>query len=155
MYATMANAPALLKTYIDGYRIFREETLFSAIEQEVLFLTISRYNRCDYCMAAHSMIADSMSRVPTEVTDATRNGDAVDNSELAALVSFTEVMLNSHGIPLARDVESFLAAGHGERHILEIIIAIAVKTLSKYSNHLLNPALDEIFANREWHIYAA
>ena len=34
--------------------------------------------------------------------------------------------------------------------MLEIILAIAVKTLSNYSNHLFNTPLDEMFARREW-----
>jgi hypothetical protein len=34
--------------------------------------------------------------------------------------------------------------------VLEIILAIGVKTLSNYFNHLLHTPLDEMFAGREW-----
>ena len=61
-----------LETYLDGYNRFRKHSGFTAAEQEVVFLTLSRGNGCDYCMAAHSVIADQMSRVPAPVTEAIR-----------------------------------------------------------------------------------
>jgi hypothetical protein len=37
-----------------------------------------------------------------------------------------------------------------ERHVLEIVLALAVKTLSNYSNHLFHTPLDHAFASRAW-----
>ncbi|MFQ5467989.1 MAG: carboxymuconolactone decarboxylase family protein, partial [Kiloniellaceae bacterium] len=51
MYAGMANSPGLLETYLDGYGRFRNNSGFTPVEQEVVFLTISRANGCDYCVA--------------------------------------------------------------------------------------------------------
>ena len=65
MYARMANAPALLATYQDGYASFRAESGFNSAEQEVVFLAISREHECAYCLAAHSFVADVLSRVPS------------------------------------------------------------------------------------------
>lgn len=150
MYAGMANSPGLLETYLDGYDRFRKNSGFSPAEQEVVFLTISRGNGCDYCMAAHSMIADQMSKVPPAVTAAIREGRAIPDSKLAALSGFTDILLATRGLPSKADVAAFLGAGYQERHVLEIILAIAVKTLSNYSNHLFHTPLDEMFAKREW-----
>lgn len=63
MYANMANAPAVLSTYLHGYGLFRGESGFSPAEQEVVFLAVSQVNGCSYCTAAHSMIADKMSAI--------------------------------------------------------------------------------------------
>jgi len=150
MYAGMANSPGLLETYLDGYSRFRENSGFTPAEQEVIFLTISRGNGCDYCVAAHSMIADKKSNVPTEVTEAIRDGKEISDPKLAALSRFTEVMRDSRGLPRKVDVEAFLAAGYEERDILEVVLAIAVKTLSNYANHLFHTQLDEVFAGRRW-----
>jgi len=54
MYAYMANAPGLLETYRIGYELFRAGSGFTAVEQEVIFLSISYENGCEYCMAATS-----------------------------------------------------------------------------------------------------
>lgn len=150
MYQTMANAPGLLKTYLYGYKQFRESSEFSPIEQEVIFIVISRENGCEYCVGAHSFIADHMSGVPEDVTNAIRDGKNIDDAKLQALSIFTKVLLSTHGVPTQGDVESFKAAGYSERQVLEIILAISVKILSNYSNHVCQPKLDDAFAIRAW-----
>ena len=150
MYAVMANSPGLLETYMDGYDRFRKDSGLTPAEQEVVFLTISRTNGCDYCVAAHSLIADRMSKVPPAVTEAIRDGRAIPDPKLAALSAFTDVLLTKRGLPSKAEVEAFLAAGYQERQILEVILAIAVKTLSNYSNHLFHTELDPAFVSREW-----
>jgi uncharacterized peroxidase-related enzyme len=150
MYANMANAPSLLKSYLQTYDLFRIETDFNAIEQEVIFLAISRENDCEYCVAAHSVIADNMSGVPVEITDAIRNDGVVNDSKLAALIEFTNVMQRSRGLPTKNDANKFLSVGYTEKHILEVIVAIAVKTMSNYSNHLFHTTVDNAFSGRLW-----
>lgn len=153
MYAFMANAPALLSTYSYGYKLFRKEGGFTPIEQEVIFLTISYENQCDYCMAAHSVVADMISKVPVEVTDAIRNGAPVPDKKLKALTDFTTVMVNKRGLPTTEDVSPFLQAGYKEEQILYIILAISIKTISNYSNHIFQTPVDAMFKAREWGVY--
>lgn len=59
-------------------------------------------------------------------------------------------MFITRGRPSPEDVELFLNAGYSERQILEIILALAVKTMSNYSNHLFDPEIDPIFKSRKW-----
>lgn len=150
MYARMVNVPGLLDMYLDGYASFRSASGFTAQEQEVVFLTISRENGCDYCVAAHSFIADVKSKVPVDVTDAIRNRKDILDPRLAALSTFTLEMVETRGRPSAKAANEFLAAGFTESHILQIVLALAVKTLSNYSNHIFNTPLDEVFAARKW-----
>lgn len=150
MYAGMVNSPGLLATYMEGYERFRKESGLTPAEQEVVFLTISRFNGCEYCLAAHSFLADQMSKVPPAVTDAIRDDEPVPDTKLAALSSFTTLMLDTRGLPPTAGVQAFLDSGYSERHVMEIILAIAVKTLSNYANHLLHTPLDSVFAPRVW-----
>jgi len=150
MYANMVHSPGLLNTYLDGYTAFRKESGFTPVEQEVVFLVLSRENGCDYCVSAHSFIADRMSGVPPEVTDAIRDDQAIPDERLQVLAQFVRHMHRTRGLPQADSVEAFLGAGYRERHILEIVLAIAVKTLSNYTNHLFQTPLDERFAVRRW-----
>lgn len=150
MYAGMANSPGLLDTYLHGYQLFRQSSGFTPAEQEVIFLTISRTNGCHYCVAAHSFIADQMSKVPPAVTNAIRDGAEVPDAKLAALSDFTRAMVTTRGLPARRDVDAFLSAGYSERQALEITLAIAVKTLSNYANHLFHTPVDAMFAPRAW-----
>ena len=104
MYKNMANFPALLEIYGTGYNLFRKEGGFTPAEQEVIFLTISKENGCDYCMAAHSVVADMMSKVPIEVTEAIRNDTRIPDARLNVLSKFTSIMVIKRGRPSDEDV---------------------------------------------------
>ncbi|TAJ79695.1 MAG: carboxymuconolactone decarboxylase family protein [Sphingobium sp.] len=150
MYAAMVNLPALLDTYNHGYGKFRAEAGFTPVEQEVVFLAISRFNGCHYCVAAHSFVGDMMSKVPAEVTDAIRDGRPVPDARLEALRVFTHIMTESRGNPTPAQARAFLDAGYTEEHILGIVLAISVKVISNYSNHIFHTELDAGFASRAW-----
>lgn len=150
MYGVMANSPGLLDTYIHGYEVFRASSGFTPVEQEVVLLAISRENGCTYCVAAHSFIADKMSGVPEDVTNAIRDGRPIQDARLAALHDFTRTMVVKRGLPSTADVSAFLATGFSERQILEIVLAISVKILSNYANHLFHTPVDPAFAGRAW-----
>jgi uncharacterized peroxidase-related enzyme len=150
MYANMANSPGVLETYLSGYKRFREDSGFTSAEQEVVFLSISLENACTYCMAAHSMIAEKVSKTPQTVIDAIRADKPIPDSKLQALSIFTRVMVSSRGMPTPEALNAFKAAGYTERHVLEIILAIAVKTLSNYSNHVFDTKVDDRFAGHAW-----
>jgi uncharacterized peroxidase-related enzyme len=155
MYANMANSPGVLETYLHGYDLFRQESGFTPPEQEVVFLTISHFNACTYCMAAHSMIAEKMSKVPPAVLAALRQGSPLPDPKLQALSTFTRIMVDSRGNPTPAQVKAFLAAGYDERKVLEIVLAIAVKTLSNYSNHVFHTKVDPAFSSYQWGATAA
>jgi uncharacterized peroxidase-related enzyme len=146
MYANMANAPGVLSTYLHGYDLFRKESGLSPAEQEVVFLSISQYNGCTYCTAAHSMIADKKSHVPKDVLQAIRAREPIPDPKLAALAAMAVEMVAKHGQPSPEVVKRFLDAGYQERDLLYIVLAAAVKTLSNYSNQAFGTQLDEAFA---------
>ncbi|MGY3052501.1 putative peroxidase-related enzyme [Pedobacter sp. UYEF25] len=150
MYVTMGANPALLDSYIYSYNSFRANSGFTPVEQEVVFLTVAYENNCEYCMAAHSFIADKMSKVPTEVTDAIRDGKQIPDVKLAALSKLTRSLVVNKGNVSHDEIYQFLEAGYGEERVLGIIAGIAAKTMSNYSNHITNPEVDEVFAGRVW-----
>ena len=150
MYANMVNSPGLLETYLLGYNRFRSESGFLPVEQEVVLLTISRFNACTYCMAAHSMIADKMSKVLAEVLESLRTGGRIPDGKLSALSLFTYTLLEQRGNPTSAQLNDFKIAGYSDRQVLEIILAIAVKTLSNYSNHVFHTEVDAPFQKYEW-----
>lgn len=146
MHAYMANAPAALHTYLLGYNSFRSESGFTPAEQEVVYLAASLHNECDYCVAAHSLVADQRLGVAPEVLAAIRNGTPIPDARLAALYALTVEMMRTRARPDAQTVQRFLAAGYQERDLLYIVLAIAVKTLGNFCNRLLDTPLDAYFS---------
>ena len=146
MYRGMAINPGLLSTYLHGYDHFRTQANFTPPEQEVVFLTVSLANGCDYCMAAHSMLAINVSKLSEDHTQALRDGHSLDDPKLEALRRFTHHMWQTRGLPSKAEAEAFKAAGYGDQHVLEIILALAVKTISNYANHVNHTEVDDAFA---------
>ncbi len=146
MYAYMANLPAVLSQYSSGYTAFRADSGFSPVEQEVVFLSISLVNGCDYCVAAHSMVADKMTGVPETILAQLRAGETLSDSRLDALAKFTRTMTESRGRPDEEQLAEVLAAGFSQEQVLGVVLAISVKTLSNYTNHLAATEVDAAFA---------
>jgi len=107
-------------------------------------------NGCEYCMAAHSVIADRMSKLPSEVTDAIRNNTEIPDEKLKVLSKFSKTMIIKRGYPSKDDITSFLEAGYTKNHILGIIAGAAVKIMSNYANHIFNIPVDTAFKSRYW-----
>ncbi|WP_133139288.1 carboxymuconolactone decarboxylase family protein [Legionella genomosp. 1] len=149
LYKAMANAPEILQAYMDGDKNFRENSGFTPAEQEVILLVISYENGCEYCLAAHSTISD-FNNVPKEVTNAIREDKLIEDKKLSILARMTREMFLSRGRPELSVVADFLNAGYGEKQLLDIVLAISVKTLSNYTNHLFNTSVDKAFKVREF-----
>ncbi|HAT8252090.1 TPA: carboxymuconolactone decarboxylase family protein [Legionella pneumophila] len=152
LYKAMANAPEILQAYMDGDKNFRENSGFTPTEQEVILLVISYENGCEYCMAAHSTMADFYSNVPQEVTNSIREDKPIEDKKLGALAGMTREVLLSRGRPKLSAVEDFIDAGYSEKQLLDIVLAISVKTLSNYTNHLFNTPVDKAFKAREFKV---
>jgi len=150
MYATMANNAALLDAYTHSYDSFRKNAGFTPQEQEVVFLSMNYVNGCEYCMAAHSVIADRISKLPSEVTDAIRNNTEIKDKKFRALSEFSKAMIVKRGYPSEEEIANFLDAGFTKSHILGIVAGAAVKTMSNYTNHIFDISVDKAFENRYW-----
>lgn len=146
MYANMVNAPAVLSTYLHGYGLFRGESGLNPAEQETVFLAVSMANGCTYCAAAHSMIADKMSGVPGPVLAAIRSGQKIPDARLSALYELTQDLVRTNGRPTREKFGAFLDAGYTEKDALYLVLAVAVKVLSNYSNHAFGTEVDERFS---------
>ena len=54
-----------------------------------------------------------------------------------------------------QELKVFLDASYTENQILSIILAIFIKSISNYTNHIFHTELDTVFKSREWKGYKA
>lgn len=148
LYAVMSEAPALIKAYASISKIY-EETSLGATERQVVLLTTSYENNCEYCVAAHSVIA-GMQKVPADVVDAIRAGRPIADPKLEALRRFTAAVVSSRGWPSETASTAFLDHGYDRQQALEVVLGVGLKTLSNYANHLAETPLDKAFAPATW-----
>jgi len=149
LFAVMAESPAALSAYVKVNELLQEHAALTPQEQQVVMLAVSETNNCEYCMGAHSTVAE-MTKVPGEAIEALRAGKEPEDSRLAALVRFTKSAMEHRGWIPESDQKAFLEAGFTKRHVLDVISVLALKTLSNYTNHLAQPPLDEAFAPKKW-----
>lgn len=148
LLGVMAESPATLNAYLSLGQLFGKSS-FSATEQQTVILSISRFNECDYCMAAHSVIA-GMNKVPTDIVEAIRDDRPIDDPRLEALRVFTSTCVEKRAHLSSDDIAAFLAADYTKEQILEVILGIGFKTLSNYVNHVAETPLDDAFASQAW-----
>ena len=154
LMAAMAESPVLLRAYWEVGNEFAKSSL-TPVEQQVVILTVSERHECDYCMAAHSMVAQNAG-LPASELEALRSGRPLTDAKLEALRTFTSAMVESRGWTTPEQVAQFLAAGFSRGQVLEVILGIAYKTLSNYTNHVVHTPLDQAFESFAWEpAYAA
>ena len=139
----MADAPNVLKAYLDIAGAAASGT-FSAVEQQVVQITTSRLQGCEYCVAAHSTMAEKQ-KVPADVLEAIRTGGKISDAKLQALHSFTVAMNDKHGWVSEADVNAFLAAGYTRAQVLEVVLSVSMKLFTNYANHVLHTPIDAAF----------
>ena len=149
----LAESPAALGGYLAVGEKFDQGSLTS-VERQVVLLAVSFENRCDYCMAAHSVIA-AMRAVPAQVLTALRDGTALPDHRLEALARFTRAVVAQRAHLDDTVVADFLAAGFTRAQVLEVMLGVAMKTLSNYANHVAATPLDAAFAKARWEPAAA
>lgn len=148
LLGALAEAPAALEAYVTLSDILARSSL-TPTEREILTIAVSAKNGCAYCVAAHSTVA-AMHKVPEDVIAALRDGRAIADARLEALRRFAETLVETRGWAGDDDVQAFLAAGFTRAQALEVVLAVAFKTLSNYANHLVDTPLDAAFAPRAW-----
>jgi uncharacterized peroxidase-related enzyme len=153
LFAVMAESSVTTEAYLTLAGIFDKST-FSDLEKQIVLLTVSMENGCNYCVAAHSMIAD-MQKLPTDVVDAIRNGEPISDNKLEALRRFTGKVVVTRGRISEDDIKLFRSAGYSKAQLLEVLLGVAWKTLSNYLNHIAETPLDTAFKQREWHVKAS
>lgn len=148
LYGVFAAAPAALKAYTQIDAALKESSLTPA-EQQIVLLSVSFENECEYCMAAHSKIA-AMSQVPEDVIQELRDGQPLSDDKQEALRTFTRAVVKQRGNLEPSQVQAFLDAGYSRANILEVLVGVAQKTLSNYTNHLAETPVDDAFQEQAW-----
>lgn len=144
----MADAPAVSGAYLMLHEKFSSTSL-TPVEQQVVLLSVSYENTCEYCMAAHT--GGAMKAGMDEKTlGALRSDEPLADSKLEALRSFTRDMVRERGFASESAIAAFLAAGYSRASILEVVLGVTMKTLSNYTNHVAKTRLDEQLSPLAW-----
>jgi uncharacterized peroxidase-related enzyme len=145
LMATFANSPVVLQGYLAMDGVFDKGT-FSPIERQLILLAASEENKCGYCAAAHSTIAKAFLSAPAETIAAVRDGKSLADPKQNALVNLVREIVRERGFASPATVAAFLAAGYEKPQVMELLLGVALKTVSNYLDHLSPAPIDQAFA---------
>ena len=145
LMAIFANNPTVLEGYLALGAVF-EKGSFTPRERQIILLAASLENNGNYCAAAHSQIAQSLLHTPAEVIAAVHNNAPVPDAKLNALVSLVRELVRERGYAKEKTIQKFLAEGYKKEQVMELLLGIALKTISNYLEHISPTPLDHAFA---------
>ncbi|GDY28037.1 hypothetical protein AHAT_39270 [Agarivorans sp. Toyoura001] len=148
LHAIMAEAPGLLEGYQVLHKLFMESS-FNAEELTVVWQTFNVEHECGYCVPAHTGIAHMM-KVDPVLTEALRERQVMPTEKLQVLRDTALAMTRSRGNLTKQQMAAFFAAGYTQRQMLEIVLGLAQKVMSNYTNHLAETPIDKPFQKFSW-----
>lgn len=148
LHGVLADAPQTLDAYKKLHDMF-QNTSFNNDELTVVWQTINVEHECHYCVPAHTGIAHMM-KVDPAITEALRNKTALADEKLQVLHDTTLLIVRRRGHLTESEIEAFYAAGYGQQQLLEILLGLAQKVISNYTNHLAKTPVDDAFKQFAW-----
>ncbi len=136
---TLGNSPAALEAYL-GFSGTLAHGVLPAKVREQLALTIGETNACDYCLAAHSLLGKGAGLSADAIIDA-RRVHAVE-PKTDALLKFAAAVVGARGLVSDDTLAAVRAAGASDAEIIEVVAHVALNTLTNYTNHIAQTAID-------------
>ncbi|MBW3598830.1 MAG: carboxymuconolactone decarboxylase family protein [Planctomycetes bacterium] len=139
IFKGMGNSPAALKAYLAMAGALGEGEL-APEDREAVYLGVSQSNGCNYCVAAHTVIAKKAGMTDDQIK-AIRKLDPLSEKH-QALLNFVKRVMETKGFVNDADVAAVRSAGYTDGQIAESIAFIALATYSNYFNHVFDTPLD-------------
>ncbi|MEM6853045.1 MAG: carboxymuconolactone decarboxylase family protein [Planctomycetota bacterium] len=139
IYATMAQAPAVLKGVLGASGTLGETSLSGALREQIA-LAVGGANRCDYCAAAHTAIG-KMNGLSDDQTQAALAGSA-DDQKAQAAITFARAILDREGFVTDEQLAAVKLAGFGDQQVVEIITVTVFNIFTNYINHIAETEID-------------
>nr|QIZ02266.1 carboxymuconolactone decarboxylase family protein [Streptomyces sp. S1D4-11] len=132
MAKVMANSPALLKGWLELSGALARGVLPAAV-RERLALATAEYNRCQYCLSAHTYIGANVAKIDSTELERARDADS-SNPHTAALLALSVAIARERGSVADAVLKAARAAGVTDTEIAEVIGNLALNTLTNYFN---------------------
>ena len=127
MVRTMAQAPALLRGYLDLNRAMKRSHLDRRLSERIS-LAVQAWLGCDYCVEAHSSAARALGVSEAEI-DLARNGTSADPS-IAPMVAFGQQVLVAPAEITDAEIDELRALGYSDEQIAEVPALVALNVMT-------------------------
>ena len=132
MAKAMANSPAVLKGYMGLSGALAGGVLPTAV-RERLALATAEYNRCTYCLSAHTFLGKNVAKLDASEIDLARHAQSSD-PHVAALLALSDAIARGRGTVDEVALKEARAAGVTDAEIAEVVGNLALNILTNYFN---------------------
>jgi uncharacterized peroxidase-related enzyme len=127
MVRAMANAPALLRGYLDLNRAMKRMHLDRRITERIS-LAVHEWLGCEYCIAAHTRAARELGLDDTDI-ELARHGTAID-PKVAAMVAFGQQVLAAPAEVTDEQIDELRALGYTDEQVAEVVGLVSLQLLT-------------------------
>ncbi|WP_164020753.1 carboxymuconolactone decarboxylase family protein [Pyxidicoccus trucidator] len=140
LFRVVANSPAALEGYL-GLNGALGKGQLDARTRERIAMAVAELHGCDYCLSAHTYLGKNLARLDDAELAANREGGSMD-AMAAAAVRFATQVTRERGHVTDADVQAVKAAGYSDGQVIEIVLHVALNTLTNYVNEVAKTEID-------------
>ncbi|MFM9942752.1 MAG: carboxymuconolactone decarboxylase family protein [Hyphomicrobiaceae bacterium] len=140
LFRVIANSAAALEGYLGLSGALAKGSL-DAKTRERIALAVAEINSCGYCLSAHTYLGKTIAKLDDAEITANRSG-ASNDPKADAAVRFAAKVVRQRGHVTDADVAAVKAAGYGDAEIIEIVVHVALNTLTNYVNEVAGTTID-------------
>jgi uncharacterized peroxidase-related enzyme len=135
-----ALQPAALGAILDAEAVLAAGSL-SKQDIETVKLAVSAATGCDYCVAAHSLLA-KLAGLPSSEIRNIREGLPTGNVKRDTLASFVRTLVTTSGTISDVQFAGIKAAGYTDEQLVEISFAVALVIFTNVFNRINDTTVD-------------
>lgn len=136
----LGNSPAALEGYLSLNGALSKGAL-DAKTRERIALAIAEINGCNYCLSAHTYLGKNAAKLDDAEIAANRNGNSSD-PKAAAAIRFAVRVAQERGHLSDADFNAVKTEGYTQAEIVEIVLHVALNTLTNYINVVAQTEID-------------
>ena len=140
LFRVVGNSPAALEGYL-GLNGALGKGELEAATRERIALAVAEVNGCDYCLSAHTYLGKNLAKLSEAEIAANRDGMSND-SKADAAVRFAVKLVKTRGHVSDADVQAVKNAGYNDAQVIEIVLHVALNTLTNYVNEVAKTEID-------------
>ncbi len=139
MFKAVSNSPAALQSMWAAFGALGKGTI-GALLGEQIAVAIANRNRCEYCLAAHTVLGQNAGATAVQMGEAQvgRSADA----RTAAALDFALKVVEQRAQVSEADVAALRSAGFDDEQVVEILAHVALNLFTNYVNVALDVPVD-------------
>jgi uncharacterized peroxidase-related enzyme len=140
LFRLVGTSPAALEGYLALNGALAKGEL-EAQTRERIALAVAEVNGCDYCLSAHTYLGKNLAKLSDAEMAANRDGHSAD-AKADVAVGFAVKLVKGRGHVSDADVRAVKDAGYNDAQVIEIVLHVALNTLTNYINEVGKTQID-------------